>query len=109
MEKTNQEVASSEDAPRNHAADGVSFYTPAQDPAPGTALSSQPAGNRIPKLFTPLKIRGITMPNRIWVSPMCMYSAREGFHSPWHLAHYGALAQRGVSPHSSHILRFNDN
>lgn len=84
-------------APRNEAAQGVPFYTPAQIPAPGTAIDPQPTGNPIPKLFSPLVIRGITMPNRIWVSPMCQYSAEYGFHSPWHVAHYGAIAQRGVS------------
>ena len=89
--------AADERPPRNEAALSVPFYTPAQIPAPGTALESQPSGKPIPKLFTPLKIRGVTVQNRIWVSPMCQYSAQNGFHSPWHLAHYGAMAQRGVS------------
>lgn len=84
-------------APRNEAAAGIPFYTPTQLPAPGTAINPQPSSKAIPKLFSPLKIRGITMPNRIWVSPMCQYSAENGFHSPWHVAHYGAMAQRGVS------------
>ncbi|KAF4127022.1 2,4-dienoyl-CoA reductase or related NADH-dependent reductase, Old Yellow Enzyme (OYE) family [Geosmithia morbida] len=75
-------------------AKGVSFFTPAQDPPAGTALSTQD-GQPIPKLFTPLKIRGVELPNRIWVSPMCQYSAHEGFHTPWHLTHYGGIAQRG--------------
>ena len=88
--------AANERPPRNEAALGIPFYTPAQIPAPGTALESQALGRPIPKLFTPLKIRGVTMQNRIWVSPMCQYSAQDGFHSPWHLAHYGAMAQRGV-------------
>ena len=86
-----------EAAPENKAAENVSFFTPAQVPAPGTASEYQPSGKQIPKLFTPIKIRGITMQNRIWVSPMCQYSAHEGFHTPWHVAHYGSLAQRGVS------------
>jgi hypothetical protein len=86
-----------EAAPENKAAENVPFYTPAQVPAPGTALDTQLSGKPIPKLFTPIKIRGVTMQNRIWVSPMCQYSAHEGFHTPWHVAHYGSLAQRGVS------------
>jgi hypothetical protein len=90
--------AADERPPRNEAAPGIPYYTPAQNPAPGTALESQVSGKPIPKLFTPLKIRGVTMQNRIWVSPMCQYSAQDGFHSPWHLAHYGAMAQRGVRP-----------
>ena len=85
-----------EPAPVNKAAANVPYFTPAQIPAPGTALSDQPSGKPIPKLFTPITIRGLTMQNRIWVSPMCQYSAHEGFQTPWHLAHYGSLAQRGV-------------
>lgn len=65
-------------------------------PPPGTARIPQPSGKPIPKLFTPLTIRGVTMPNRIWVSPMAQYSAIDGFHTHWHLAHYGELVQRGV-------------
>lgn len=82
----------------NVAAKGVPFFTPEQDPVAGSALDPQPSGKPIPKLFTPLKIRGITMPNRIWMSPMCQYSAHEGFHTPWHITHYGGMIQRGVSP-----------
>lgn len=76
-------------------AKGVPFWVPEQQVAPGTGLEGP--GGKLPKLFTPLKIRGIEMPNRIWVSPMCQYSAFEGFHTPWHVTHYGGIAQRGVS------------
>ncbi|KAK4085821.1 hypothetical protein Purlil1_9778 [Purpureocillium lilacinum] len=79
----------------NVAAKGVPFFTPEQDPVAGTALVPQPSGKTVPKLFTPLKIRGVTLPNRIWVSPMCQYSAHEGFHTPWHITHYGGMVQRG--------------
>ncbi|KAL7912854.1 FMN-linked oxidoreductase [Trichoderma velutinum] len=79
----------------NVAAKGVSFFTPEQDPVAGSATAVQPSGKPVPKLFTPLKIRGIEMQNRIWVSPMCQYSAHEGFHTPWHITHYGGMAQRG--------------
>ncbi|KAJ2966079.1 hypothetical protein NQ176_g10315 [Zarea fungicola] len=81
----------------NKAAKNVPFFTPEQDPAAGRALSPQPSGNPIPKLFQPLKIRGIELPNRIWVSPMSQYSSHEGFHTPWHITHYGGMLQRGVS------------
>jgi hypothetical protein len=74
----------------------VPFFTPAQDPPSGTAIRPSD-GKEVPRLFTPLKIRGVTLPNRIWVSPMCQYSAHEGFHTPWHIAHYGGLVMRGVS------------
>ncbi|KAK4070153.1 uncharacterized protein Triagg1_6574 [Trichoderma aggressivum f. europaeum] len=79
----------------NVAAKGVPFFTPEQDPVAGSATAVQASGNPVPKLFTPLKIRGIQVPNRIWVSPMCQYSAHEGFHTPWHITHYGGMAQRG--------------
>ena len=79
---------------RNIPAKGVPYFNPEQTPAPGTGLRH---GNGfLPKLFTPIMIRGIEMPNRIWVSPMCQYSARDGFQQPWHFAHYGGMAQRGV-------------
>ncbi|RFU74040.1 nadph dehydrogenase [Trichoderma arundinaceum] len=79
----------------NVAASGVNFFTPAQDPVPGSARQPQPSGRPVPKLFTTLKIRDVELPNRIWVSPMCQYSAHEGFHTPWHITHYGGMAQRG--------------
>ncbi|PTB36175.1 uncharacterized protein TrAFT101_000142 [Trichoderma asperellum] len=79
----------------NVAAKNVPFFTPEQDPVAGSPSATQSSGNPVPKLFTPLKIRGVEMPNRIWVSPMCQYSAHEGFHTPWHIAHYGGMAQRG--------------
>ncbi|GKU12892.1 unnamed protein product, partial [Fusarium langsethiae] len=78
---------------QNVAAKGVDYFNPEQMPAPGLGLSGP--NDSLPKIFTPIKIRGITMPNRIWVSPMCQYSARDGFQQPWHFAHYGGLAQRG--------------
>lgn len=81
----------------NRAAKDAPFFTPEQDPVAGRALSPQPSGNPIPKLFQPLRIRGIELPNRIWVSPMSQYSSHEGFHTPWHITHYGGMLQRGVS------------
>lgn len=78
----------------NTPAKGVPFFTPEQSPPAGTALKA--ANGEIPKLFTPLKIRGVELPNRIWLSPMCQYSAHEGFHTLWHTTHYGGIVQRGV-------------
>lgn len=52
----------------NPAAFGISYYTPAQIPAAGTAINPQPKGNSIPLLFQPLKIRGVEFQNRIFVS-----------------------------------------
>jgi len=47
-------------------------------------------------LFRPLQLRGLTLPNRIAVSPMCQYSSQEGLPSDWHLVHLGGLAQGGA-------------
>ncbi|MCG6968053.1 MAG: NADH:flavin oxidoreductase/NADH oxidase [Chromatiaceae bacterium] len=48
-----------------------------------------------PHLFRPLKLRGVTLPNRIVVSPMCQYSAVNGCAQDWHLMHLGSLAVGG--------------
>lgn len=46
-----------------------------------------------PKLFTPLDVRGVTLPNRIAVSPMAQYSADNGYPVSYHHLHYGKFAQ----------------
>ncbi len=51
--------------------------------------------SEIPKLFRPLKLRGLEMQNRIGLSPMCQYSADDGHHTDWHLTHLGGIIQRG--------------
>ena len=52
----------------NAPAPNVPFFTPAQYPASGTATKVQHDGKDVPTLFQPLKIRGVTFQNRIWVS-----------------------------------------
>ncbi len=49
-------------------------------------------------LFSPIKIRDVEVKNRIWVSPMCMYSCedRDGMPNDWHLVHLGARAIGGA-------------
>lgn len=47
-------------------------------------------------LFTPLALRGVTLANRIVVSPMCQYSAVRGEANDWHLIHLGHLALSGA-------------
>ncbi|RAI64813.1 NADH:flavin oxidoreductase/NADH oxidase [Pseudomonas fluorescens] len=47
------------------------------------------------KLFEPLTLRGVTLPNRFVLSPMCQYSAKNGFVNDYHLAHYGRFALGG--------------
>src|SRR5450631_1187035 len=48
-------------------------------------------------LFSPFQLRSLTFANRIGVSPMCQYSAQDGFASDWHLVHLGARAQGGAA------------
>lgn len=47
-------------------------------------------------LFEPIQVRSITFRNRIVVSPMCQYSAEEGFANDWHLVHLGSRAVGGA-------------
>ena len=49
------------------------------------------------KLFSPFKIRETTFKNRIFVSPMCQYSATDGMPNDWHLVNYGSRAVGGAS------------
>ena len=49
----------------------------------------------MPLLFDPLTLRGTTFANRIWLAPMCQYSAVDGVPNDWHLVHLGALASGG--------------
>ena len=48
-------------------------------------------------LFQPLQLRGVTLKNRIVVSPMCQYSCVDGVPTDWHLVHLGALAVGGAA------------
>jgi len=47
-------------------------------------------------MFSPLTLRGVTLRNRIAVSPMCQYSSVDGFANEWHLVHLGARAVGGA-------------
>ncbi|EPR75013.1 NADH:flavin oxidoreductase [Leifsonia rubra CMS 76R] len=44
------------------------------------------------QLFQPITINGLTVPHRLWVAPMCMYSSVDGQPGDWHIAHYGSFA-----------------
>ncbi|WP_328645263.1 NADH:flavin oxidoreductase/NADH oxidase [Amycolatopsis sp. NBC_00348] len=48
------------------------------------------------RLFSPITVRGLTLPNRAWVSPMCQYSATDGLPGDWHLVHLGQFATGGA-------------
>jgi len=47
-------------------------------------------------MFQPFRLRGLTLANRVVVSPMCQYSAVDGVPGDWHLVHYGARAVGGA-------------
>jgi anthraniloyl-CoA monooxygenase len=49
-----------------------------------------------PPMFTPFKLRGTCLDNRVVVSPMCMYSAKDGLPTDWHLVHLGSRAVGGA-------------
>ncbi len=48
------------------------------------------------RLFSPVRLRGVEIPNRIVVSPMCQYSAEDGMPNDWHLVHLGSRAVGGA-------------
>lgn len=82
-------------------AQDVSFFTPKQ-PILGEFVKYldnsklENTNDRSPPLlFTPLKIRSMTIPNRIAVSPMCTYSSIDASPTVFHTVHYGSLAMRG--------------
>lgn len=49
-------------------------------------------------LFAPITLRGLTVRNRLWVAPMCQYSAeqQDGMPNDWHLVHLGSFARGGA-------------
>ncbi|KAK0220555.1 hypothetical protein IW262DRAFT_1461848 [Armillaria fumosa] len=79
----------------NIPAKGVSFFIPEQIPPAGTAAALQPNNKPIPILFQPLVIQGLTLQNRIFVSPMCQYSVKDGKITPWHFVHFGSIFTHG--------------
>jgi 2,4-dienoyl-CoA reductase-like NADH-dependent reductase (Old Yellow Enzyme family) len=48
------------------------------------------------QLFSPYRLRGLDLPNRVVVSPMCQYSADDGSATDWHMMHLGTLANSGA-------------
>lgn len=59
--------------------------------APAEAVAALPA------LLQPLTLRGVTLKNRMVVSPMCQHSAVDGIAQDWHLVHYGKFALGGAA------------
>jgi anthraniloyl-CoA monooxygenase len=53
-------------------------------------------GKPLSPMFQPFRLRGLTLENRVVVSPMCQYSAQDGMPADWHLVHYGSRAIGGA-------------
>jgi len=59
--------------------------------------AGSPENRAIPPMFMPFRLRDLALTNRVVVSPMSMYSARDGMPGDFHLVHYGARAQGGAA------------
>ena len=59
----------------------------------GVAVAAAPPP---PPMFTPFRLRGLVLANRVVVSPMCQYSAEDGTPNDWHLVHLGSRAVGGA-------------
>lgn len=62
-----------------------------------TLLTPAQEHKAVVPLFRSLRLRGITLRNRIMVAPMCQYSAEDGFANDWHLIHLGGFAIGGAA------------
>jgi anthraniloyl-CoA monooxygenase len=63
---------------------------------PPATPAAPPAPSAPPPMFTPFRLRGLTLANRVVVSPMDMYSAEDGTPNDFHLVHLGARALGGA-------------
>ena len=69
------------------------------EPKPKAPAQRSPGPTLMPatrSLFEPLRLGGLTLANRIAVSPMCQYSAENGAANDWHLQHLGSLSVSGA-------------
>jgi anthraniloyl-CoA monooxygenase len=62
-----------------------------------TGLPNDAAKPPVPPMFTPFKLRGMTLANRVVVSPMCTYSATDGLPGDFHFQHYTARGLGGAA------------
>jgi anthraniloyl-CoA monooxygenase len=62
-----------------------------------SGLHRAPAREPVPPMFTPFRLRGVTLKNRVLVSPMAQYSASDGVPGDWHLVHLGSRATGGAA------------
>ena len=69
---------------------------PSTAAGPPVAAAEPPSPSAPPPMFTPFRLRGLTLANRVVVSPMDMYSAEDGAPNDFHLVHLGARALGGA-------------
>ncbi|KAF2276132.1 NADH-dependent flavin oxidoreductase-like protein [Westerdykella ornata] len=90
----------------NPGVPNIPFFTPQHAVSPGAPVSNPKndaaAAKKVPVLFTPLTIRGVTLRNRILVAPMCQYSCAAegptvGALTDYHLATLGHYALKGAA------------
>ena len=60
------------------------------------AKRANPPAQARPPMFTPFTLRGVTLPNRVVVSPMAQYSCRDGTPDDYYLVHLGSRAHGGA-------------
>ncbi|MDB5613735.1 MAG: bifunctional salicylyl-CoA 5-hydroxylase/oxidoreductase [Devosia sp.] len=65
--------------------------------AADAGVNVEPDKRSVPPMLTPFTVRGVTLQNRIVVSPMAMYSAADGLIDDFHLVHLGARAMGGAA------------
>ena len=78
------------------AASAVATSRTATSAAPESRARATVGDRPLPPMFTPFRLRGMTLPNRVVVSPMDMYSATDGTPNDFHLVHLGARALGGA-------------
>jgi len=74
----------------------MSAVTSPQGPNSGEDHRRLQKPGRDPHLFRPITFRGVTVKNRIMLSPLCEYSATDGMPNDWHMVHLGARATGGA-------------
>lgn len=83
----------------NASTPGIPYFSPQHQVSPGTPFD---ANAKVPTLFEPLSIRGVTLRNRFVVAPMCQYSTADagpqiGALTPYHVATLGHYALKGAA------------
>jgi 2,4-dienoyl-CoA reductase-like NADH-dependent reductase (Old Yellow Enzyme family) len=72
------------------------FYHKFDTPLGQVVLEKGQTVEDLPKLLRPITIKSVTLPNRVVVSPMCMFSSKNGFLTGFHQVHYGQFALNGA-------------